>query len=68
MLVVLALLDVVNNLRISASARQEFRAELQSLEEDVRRVMAERQAEMADEAKEGPDLRLTENERPEPNE
>ncbi len=68
MLVVLALLDVVNNLRISANARQEFRAELQSLEEDVRRVMAERQAEMADEAKEGPDLRLTESERPEPNE
>lgn len=67
-LVVLAMLDVVNNLRISANARHEFRAELRSLEEDVRRVMAERQAEMAEDDNAEPRLRLTDSERPEPNE
>ena len=57
-LVVLAMVDVLNNVRISANARSEFRSELRSLEEDVRRAMAERQAETQGEER-GPDLRLT---------
>lgn len=57
-LVVLAMVDVLNNVRISANARSEFRSELRSLEEDVRRAMAERQAETKGEES-GPELRLT---------
>ena len=67
-LVVLAMLDVVNNVRISANARDEFRKELKSLEEDVRRAMVERQAEIANEEHSGPDLRLTGGEQAEPRE
>ena len=67
-LVVLAMLDVVNNVRISANARDEFRKELKSLEEDVRRAMVERQAEIANEERSGPDLRLTGGEQAEPRE
>ena len=60
-LVVLALVDVLNNVRISANARSAFRSELRSLEEDVRRAMAERQAETKGEES-GPELRLTRGE------
>ena len=65
MLVVLAMLDVVNNLRISANARHEFRRELQSLEDDVRQAMAQSQAKANEREGEQPKLRLTEGEQAE---
>ncbi|MCB9836890.1 MAG: hypothetical protein H6808_09230 [Phycisphaera sp.] len=68
MLVVLAMLDVVNNVRISTNARHEFRQELKSLEEDVRRAMAERQAQAEADQSAKPKLRLTDGECSEPNE
>jgi len=64
-LIVLALLDVVNNMRISANARQEFRSELRSLEEDVRQALAEAEAEKTAKEDEQPQLRLTDGDEPE---
>lgn len=65
MLVVLAMLDVVNNLRISANARHEFRRELKSLEDDVREAMAQSQAQAKERERDQPRLRLTEGEQAE---
>ena len=57
--------DVVNNMRISANARQEFRSELRSLEEDVRQAIAEAEAEKATKEDDQPQLRLTDGDEPE---
>ena len=56
-LVFLALLDVLNNVRIGSGTRREFRQELRSLESDVRRMVAEGRGQ-SDEG-ERPNLRLT---------
>ncbi len=56
-LIVLALVDVLNNVRISGNARSELKSELRSLEEDVRRAMDERLEENGS-GSSGPDLRL----------
>lgn len=58
MLVVLALVDVFNNVRLHAKMRGELRTELADLQRDVHRAVKEQAAENNSQ----PKLRLTENE------